>query len=357
MNQNLAFNSKLDGHIVKLDPDTKETLYNTSFYGNPKDGSLELTLIEAAYLTYKGRIKVTRNNKELDFKDLISYASMEKKNFEVKYIIYKDMRERGYFIKPGVRGFRVYPRGGRPGKTPSKYFVYTLSERNPMPLKDLVRQLGTTANMRKELVIAVVDEESDITFYGVKLRTMKGEMNENIPGQGIEATFLEDRVMVWDADASAVLHKHFFYGKPLDEVRLQLSLVEAAYLQEKNVLDLMDSSGDNLLTSMEFTDSAINLERDFQEKLSIYRDLRDSGMVAKTGYKFGTHYRVYKKIDRLDTMMHSQFLVHVVNIEHVFNLPQLSRAIRLAHSVRKQMVFAWRGGEKIMYLEIGRIKM
>jgi tRNA-intron endonuclease len=41
----------------------------------------------------------------------------------------------------------------------------------------------------------------------------------------------------------------------------------------------------------------------------------------------------------------------------VFNLPQLSRAIRLAHSVRKQMVFAWQRGEDIMYLEIGRIKM
>jgi tRNA-intron endonuclease, archaea type len=99
------------------------------------------------------------------------------------------------------------------------------------------------------------------------------------------------------------------------------------------------------------------VESDFQEKLAVYRDLRDSGMVAKTGYKFGTHYRVYNKIDGLDTMMHSQFLVHAVNIEHVFNLPQLSRAIRLSHSVRKQMVFAWQRGEEIMYLEIGRIKM
>jgi len=166
MNENHALNGKLDGHIVKLEPDTKETLYNTSFYGNPKDDSLELTLIEAVYLTYKNRIKVTKNKKELDLRDLISYASREKGNFEVKYIVYKDMRERGYFIKPGVTDFRVYPRGGRPGKTPSKYFVYALSERNPMPLKDLVRKLETTANMRKELVIAVVDEESDITFYG-----------------------------------------------------------------------------------------------------------------------------------------------------------------------------------------------
>jgi tRNA-intron endonuclease len=357
MNQNNAFNGKLDDHIVKLEPDTKETLYNTGFYGNPKNDSLELTLIEATYLTYKNRIKVTRDNKELDFKDLISYASKEKGNFEVKYIVYKDMRERGYFIKTGVTDFRVYPRGGRPGKTPSKYFVFTLSERNPMPLKDLVRQLETTASMRKELVIAVVDEESDITFYGVKLRTMKGNMNENIPDKVIEATLLEDRVMIWDADSSALLHRQFFYGKPLDEVRLQLSLVETAYLQEKNLLDLMDSSGDNLLDSMEFADSAINVESDFKDKLAVYRDLRDSGMVAKTGYKFGTHFRVYNKIDGLDTMMHSQFLVHVVNIEHVFNLPQLSRAIRLAHSVRKQMVFAWQRGEEIIYLEIGRIKM
>jgi len=74
MNQNHALNGKLDGHIVKLEPDSKETLYNTSFYGNPKGDYLELTLIEAAYLTYKGRIKVTRDEKELDFKRLQRHA-------------------------------------------------------------------------------------------------------------------------------------------------------------------------------------------------------------------------------------------------------------------------------------------
>ena len=46
------------------------------------------------------------------------------------------------------------------------------------------------------------------------------------------ATLLEDRVVLWDAAASRRLHEHGFYGKPVGE-RLQLSLVESAYLLEK----------------------------------------------------------------------------------------------------------------------------
>jgi tRNA-intron endonuclease len=38
-------------------------------------------------------------------------------------------------------------------------------------------------------------------------------------------------------------------------------------------------------------------------------------------------------------------------------LPVMSRAIRLANSVRKRMLYAIEEREQMMYLDIGRIKM
>lgn len=358
MNQIDVLRGNLSRDNVKLEIAGKEILYDTSFFGQPRDDHLELALIEAAYLIYKGRINVTMDFTGLDFENFMCEASHRAANFEVKYIVYKDLRERGYFIKPGAADFRIYPRGGRPGKTPSRYFVCVLSERHPLPLPDILPQIEAAVSVKKEMVMAVVDEESDITFYGLNLCLMKGSMDYAAPSDpAVRATFLDDRVVVWDGEASGQLHNKYFYGKPLDQERLQLSLIEAAYLQEKNFIVLGETSSSDLLSPEEFANRAVEVEKDFPKKLAVYRNLRDSGMVVKTGYKFGTHFRVYTKVDRSEGMRHSEFLVQAIDHNHIFNLPQLSGAVRLAHSVKKRMVFAWQAREDIKYLEITRIKM
>ncbi|MDD4161971.1 MAG: hypothetical protein PHW87_05765 [Methanothrix sp.] len=47
--------------------------------------------------------------------------------------------------------------------------------------------------------------------------------------------------------------------------------------------------------------------------------------------------------------------MHTVSEDHVFLPPVLSRAVRLAHSVRKLMVFAY-PSDGVRYLEIRRLK-
>jgi len=83
--------------------------------------------------------------------------------------------------------------------------------------------------------------------------------------------------------------------------------------------------------------------------------LRERKLVVKTGFKFGTHFRVYKQVERLLKVPHSEYLVHTVPKDHIFLPPVLSRAVRLAHSVRKQMIFAY-PDKDIKYLEIRRLK-
>ena len=96
---------------------------------------LELSLVEAAYLLDRSRIKVSRDGKDLDFRAFFQVASSLEKGFEFRYVVYKDLRERGYYVQPGRPDFRVYPRGGHPGKTPAEFYVLVISERMPLPLQ------------------------------------------------------------------------------------------------------------------------------------------------------------------------------------------------------------------------------
>ncbi len=351
----MTISGKLTENAVILDKQAIEELFNTSFYGRPRDDRLEVSLIESAYLIYIGKIKVEFQGKELDFNQFFLKASLLVKNFELLYITYKDLRERGYFIQPAVTGFRVYPRGGHPGKTPAEFFVFVTSERIPLPLSDLRTHLDTVENLKKRLVLAIVDEESDITYYEVKKTIPSGTYELKLDRLKSTASLLEDRVMVWDPDTSSVLHNEGFFGKPMDEGHLQLSLVESCYLLEKGILDI-EQRNHTKLDFDDFSRIASDIESDFMIKLAVYRTLRNNGLVPKTGFKFGTHFRVYKSFEEISKLPHSDYLVHAIDNNHVFSLQQLSRAVRLANSVRKEMIYGV-ADSNVDFIIIGRMRL
>ncbi|MDW7731656.1 MAG: tRNA-intron lyase [Methanolobus sp.] len=333
-------------------------LYKTGYYGRPKGDNLELTLVEAAYLLYKKKLDIEMNERVLGFEDFFTEAAKRQQYFELKYIVYKDLRERGFYVQSGVTDFRVYPRGGHPGKTPAKSFVYVRSERIPMPLSDLLPSVNAAENVRKQMILAIVDEESDLTYYEVRKVNPKGKTDIVQPSGGpIRATLLEDRVIVWDVDSSQYLHGNGFYGKPLDDERLQLSLVESAYLLELGLIRIQNSDTENDLDIDTFSSVAYSIEPDFLRKYRAYADLRNAGLVPKTGFKFGTHFRVYAEVVSIEKIPHSEYLIHTIAADHVFMLPVMSRAVRLANSVRKRMLYAIGERDGMMYLDIGRIKM
>ncbi len=333
-------------------------LYNTGYYGRPKDDVLELTLVEAAYLLYKNKLEITMDENNLGFGEFFTEASKRQQFFELKYIVYKDLRERGYYVQPSVTDFRVYPRGGHPGRTQAKMFVYVRSERIPMLLKDLLSQYNAAQNVRKQMVLAIVDEESDITYYEIKKENIKGNMDTSLSSEEtISATMLADRVLVWDEEDSKTLYENGFFGKPLDNERLQLSLVESAYLLEKGIVEIKNGTSGDTMDIDEFSGMSASIDPDFTRKYSTYVDLRSKGFVAKTGFKFGTHFRVYNEVRSFKKLPHSEYLIHAIPQDYEFFLPVMSRAVRLANSVRKEMLYAVEYAGGIEYIDIGRIKM
>lgn len=333
------------------------------------EGGDELSLEEAAYLVEKDKIDVFGNDKELTLEEFMRMASSLRDGFGLRYIVYKDLRERGYHVRSYTTNFDfgLYHRGGI--RKTVEYFVHVFSEREPLRLDDIARRLDEARNVRKRMAIAIVDEEGDVTFYEVRGlefnldRSTEGERCF-LEGKG-NATLLYDRVIVWDFTLSEELSKNGLFGK-LDDEKLQLSLVESAYLIKKGNIEVVDESGRKLDFDT-FLNVSKGMERDFVMKYAVYEDLREKGMIVKTGFKFGSHFRIYDRMPSSASASHSKYLVHAVAPDHQFFLPDISRAVRLAHGVRKRMVFAYLGRvpsvnrykrlNHINYVDMRRLKL
>jgi tRNA-intron endonuclease len=165
-----------------------------------------------------------------------------------------------------------------------------------------------------------------------------------------EGELFESRVIVWGAEAVA-LYDESGFGKPLPEEsekpdRLELDLVEAAYLVEKEKLKVFTKGGKKKknISFKELMEIGNNKVNEFHPQFIVFRDLRERGYLVKTGYKFGAHFRVYERGVKLirgpkAAHEHTKFIVHCVPEESAFSLPEMSRAVRLAHNIRA--TFAW----------------
>jgi tRNA-intron endonuclease len=160
---------------------------------------------------------------------------------------------------------------------------------------------------------------------------------------------LNDEVLVTDARSVSALHSKRSYGV-VKEGTLHLSALEAVYLLERGKLEVR--SGGSTLTREELWRHVAN--KDFSMRYAVYKDLRDKGYIVKTGFKYGCHFRVY----RTSVEEHADYLVHAYKAPECVPSEALVRYVRLAHSVKKQMVIALVDEESdINYYEIGRKRL
>jgi tRNA-intron endonuclease len=142
-----------------------------------------------------------------------------------------------------------------------------------------------------------------------------------------------------------------FFGKPFGE-GLQLSFVEAVYLAQQGNIEFHTPTG-AILSVNKVLSFMKKLQPDIERRLSVFTDLKQRGMLVKTGFKFGAHFRAYtQQPDRT----HAEYLIHVVEKDFTSIWAEISRAVRLAHSVNKEFVFARVDGAHIDYIKLGRLR-
>ena len=219
----------------------------------------------------------------------------------------------------------VFERGAGPPDGAVAYALRVVGERATI-----------AASTLGDVVVAVVDEESEVTYLETDRPTVEGGSDFAPPA--FAGTVLSERVVAWDPPDA--LYRTGFYGRPMggrEETTveaLQLSLVEAAYLADVGALTV-----DGGPTAVRDRGRAVEGER-FDRRRAVYAALREAGAVPKTGFKFGADFRVYTAVESVESLGHSERLVRVVPTDHVFSPRELALDVRLAGGVRKQMVFA-----------------
>jgi len=158
--------------ITEPSAEAKE-LFDKSRYGKMQDGDkVQLSLIEGLYLLEKGKLVVLDGrNKEISVERFLKRAKRKEPNFWVRYCVFKDMRDRGYVVKTALKfgaDFRVYDRGVKPGEDHARWIVYPVYESVGLTWYDFSAKNRVAHSTKKRLLIGVVDDESDITYYEVK---------------------------------------------------------------------------------------------------------------------------------------------------------------------------------------------
>lgn len=162
-----------DAFVTTENSDESRELYNQSSYGKLlENGKVQLSLNEAMYLIEKKRLEVVDGRgKTIDEEKFLAKAKKLEPNFRIKYSVFKDIRNRGYIIKTALKfgaDFRVYDRGVKPGEDHAKWIVYPVSEKNILTWYEFAAKNRVAHSTKKRLLIGIVDEEDDVTYYEIK---------------------------------------------------------------------------------------------------------------------------------------------------------------------------------------------
>jgi len=163
------------GYAASEDADK---LSQQGFYGTRIEGNrLELEPVELLHLIERKRVTVITSSGDSVGSDYIVSALLEEDpDLWVSYLVFRDLRSRGYAVRKGFGrgiGFRVYARGDRPGAANAKELVYVLKEGVPISLSDLDLVTQTAVSSRKNLVFALVDQNGEVNFYKVAQSTLR----------------------------------------------------------------------------------------------------------------------------------------------------------------------------------------
>jgi len=133
-------------------------------FGDLRGRKLVLSPHEAFYLLEKGRITVeNKKGEKITFEELVKSLSGRKAEIWVKYLVYRDLRDRGYIVRerPGF-DFEIH------GKGPMRRYVSIVYEGGEADLKTLRKLLRHSTREKKELILAVVDRRTDIVYYSLE---------------------------------------------------------------------------------------------------------------------------------------------------------------------------------------------
>lgn len=168
----------IENFLVIWDPQKGSELYKAGFYGKPlgipKPKAAEfnvpliLDLMEGLYLVEKKMIVVREGltKKKVSLEKLRRRARKLYDEFDLKYAVYRDLRDNGLIVTPGIKygcDFAVYRHG--PGMEHAPYMVSVKKATDEITATEIVKAGRLATTVRKRFIIAVPNPEQEKMQY------------------------------------------------------------------------------------------------------------------------------------------------------------------------------------------------
>ncbi len=278
--------------IFPTDQDSCDKLVKNCF-GRQAE-KLLLDVEEALYLIkFQNAICFDESGKNYSFNDLASFFSKNEPKIFVRYNAYRDWRDRGLIIR------RLEPFRKRHDSNAGKGY----------PIKKLQFE----------------KLEGEAIWYGDSMFSV-------IESEELGRLFFEK---YWIGQWG--IYKQQRGGL------LKMSFLETVYTNKHFGIKIKDSiTGKNLTHRKLLSD--LKKKREYTKQLyEVYENWRNCGYVVKTGFKFGSHFRIYfpgASPVKQDKWLHSKHVLHVFPGEEKLLISEWARVVRVAHSVKKTFILA-----------------
>ncbi|HVX03225.1 MAG TPA: tRNA-intron lyase [Nitrososphaera sp.] len=167
----MTIHGRLFGNrIIVWDIAESRQLYGTGYYGKPIgvpkpkgvefEAPLVLDLMEGCYLAETGRLKISQmyssNSRPVSQTEIKRICKKQYVDFEAKYLVFVDLREKGYVVSPGIKfgcDFAVYERG--PGIDHAPYLVQVFRATEEMTATGIVLAGRLATTVKKQFILAI----------------------------------------------------------------------------------------------------------------------------------------------------------------------------------------------------------
>lgn len=271
------------------EPSSLEKLHR-NFFGELKEkGKLFLEPEEALYALALQNGVCRSGKKTLGFNDLASDYMARVPRLFIRYNCYRDWRDRGLVVKP----FDKRKKG-------------SIKRIKPYPGKALrPRKLKDGALWYPDSMFAVLEDE--------KL------------GRELFEKYWFGQFGVYKQERGNFL---------------ALNFLETIFLVKYFGLVVRDASG-RKLTHRQLLAQAIKVREWTRQLYGVYEEWRLNSFIVKTGFKFGSHFRIYfPGAGPTGEYVHSKHVLHVFPKEQKLLISEWARAVRVAHGVKKTFLLA-----------------
>ena len=168
----------IENRIIVWNIEDSKKLFSQGYYGKPIgipkpkieeiNVPLILDLIEGYYLLERKKITIYQSKKKVTNRKMLEICKKEYHDFDKKYLVYKNFRDKGYIVNPGIKfgcDFAVYQKG--PGIDHAPYLVQVYNNKDSISTTGVVLAGRLATTVRKQFILAISNGKDKVDYLAL----------------------------------------------------------------------------------------------------------------------------------------------------------------------------------------------